>query len=808
MESAWLDAKHNWLPMSDVVNIEINGISLKVRHGSMVIEAADEAGITIPRFCYHKKLSVAANCRMCLVQIEKAPKPLPACATPVTEGMKIYTKSPKALEAQKGVMEFLLINHPLDCPICDQGGECELQDIAMGFGQSLSRFGEQKRVVKPKNIGPLIATDMTRCIHCTRCVRFGREIAGIMELGAVGRGEHTEIGTYVNRTVNSELSGNVIDLCPVGALTSRPYRYTGRPWENIQTPSIAPHDAVGSNIFIESRRNQVMRVLPRENEAINELWIADRERFSYSALNGDDRLIKPMIRQGERWLEVEWDVALNYTIEGLKRVIAAGGANKIGAMASSSSTVEELYLFQKLMRGLGCHNLDSRTRQLDFSGQASEPLAPGLGMSLAAIESLDAVFLIGSHIRKDQPLIGHRLRKASVNNSAQITVLNNIRHDFNFPVAEHLVVGPLEMQRELVAVLKALTTIASAEANISPEVMALFENVDVHDAHLSIAKHLHASKSSAVWLGSQAHGVSDFSALHAIAYEIARISNSRVGYLTNGANSAGASLAGVLPHRAAAGKPDSTPGLDARGMWRNNLDAYVLMNLEPEFDCAEPARAMQSLLNAEFVVSMTPFISKMMRDYADVLLPIAPFSETSGTYINVEGVWQSFTAAVKPKGESRPAWKILRVMGNLLDIDGFSQLSTEEVRNELTGLITEQPVNGADKPGMPQRLPKSGALVRIGYLPLYAIDNIVRRSLPLQKTNDATRVAAVVSSSTASALGVTNNLEIVVNQDGNKVSLPLVFDECVPDMCVMIPSGVSGSELLGAAYGAIEISKR
>ncbi|MDH5776744.1 MAG: NADH-quinone oxidoreductase subunit NuoG, partial [Gammaproteobacteria bacterium] len=489
--------------MSDTVNIEINGIKLEVPQGSMVIEAADQAGITIPRFCYHKKLSVAANCRMCLVEVEKAPKPLPACATPVTDGMNVQTRSPMALEAQKSVMEFLLINHPLDCPICDQGGECDLQDIAMGFGGDISRFVEKKRVVKEKNIGPLIATDMTRCIHCTRCVRFGQEIAGIRELGATGRGEHTEIGTYVESTVDSEMSGNVIDLCPVGALTSKPYRYSGRPWENQQYKSIAPHDCVGSNITVDVRRGQVMRVLPRENEAINEIWLSDRDRFSYTGLHHRDRLRTPMIKQGNSWKSVDWETALAYAVEGLQRVKQAHGIEKIGAVSSPSATTEEMFLLQKLMRGLGCANIDHRTRQLDFSNQDVEPIFPWLGQSIAELQDVDAALLIGSNIRKDQPIISHRLRKAALN-GAQLMFVNPIEYDFNFPVEEQLVSSPAGMVNDLVAICKALLSITGDK--LPQEIESRAANIETHDDHLAIAKHLHAAEKATVLIGNQSMG--------------------------------------------------------------------------------------------------------------------------------------------------------------------------------------------------------------------------------------------------------------------------------------------------------------
>lgn len=669
--------------MADTLNIEINGIKLQVPQGSMVIEAADAAGITIPRFCYHKKLSIAANCRMCLVEIEKAPKPLPACATPVTDGMVVQTKSAKALDAQKSVMEFLLINHPLDCPICDQGGECDLQDIAMGFGSDVTRFAEKKRVVREKNIGPLIATDMTRCIHCTRCVRFGQEIAGIREMGATGRGEHTEIGTYVESTIDSEMSGNVIDLCPVGALTSKPYRYSGRPWENQQHKSISPHDCVGSNLIVEVRRNKVMRVLPDENEEINEVWLSDRDRFSYSGIYAEDRITAPMIKQGNVWKNVDWETALSYASEGLQRAKQANGVSKLGAIGSASSTVEELYLLQKVMAGLGSKNIDHRTRQIDFSDQDIEPVFPGLGQSIRELEDNNAALLIGSNIRKDQPIIAHRLRKAALR-GGQIMFVNSLDYEFNFPVAENIVTSPVDMVWQLAAICKALLSITG---NSGPAGLAdLLGNTEAHDVHLNIARHLHAADKASVFIGTQAIGQSEFAAIRALTNVIVEQCNARLAYLPAGANSAGAYLAGAVPHRGPAGAALAEAGLNTQGMLAEPMSGLVLLNLEPEYDVAEPATAQQNLRETDFVICLTPYLTATMKSYADVILPVSTFAETPGTYVNVEGRWQSFAASVNPSGETKPAWKVLRVLGNMLELDGFSYLSSEEVRDECHAL--------------------------------------------------------------------------------------------------------------------------
>ena len=784
-----------------MVNIEINGIPIQARDGAMVIEAADEAGIVIPRFCYHRKLSIAANCRMCLVEVEKAPKPLPACATPVTDGMVVYTRSEKALEAQKGVMEFLLINHPLDCPICDQGGECELQDMAMGFGKDASRYTEPKRVVPDKDLGPLIATDMTRCIHCTRCVRFGREIAGIMELGATGRGEHVEIGTYVERTVSSEMSGNVIDLCPVGALTSKPYRYTGRPWENQQAFAVAPHDCVGSNTIIETRRGRVMRVLPQENEAINETWISDRDRFAYTAVHGETRLEHPMIKQGDEWKEVDWPTALEYAVEGIRRVSDSAGAAQIGAWVSPSSTLEELYLAQKLMRSLGSHNIDHRLRQLDFRDQDIAPAAPVLGCTLAELETRDAVLLIGSFTRKDQPLAANRLRKAAAG-GASIMSVSTLDYDFTFDLAERIVASPTGVVRELAGIARALLDISGTAA---PEGLAvLLENLDVRDTHLAIAKHLHAAEQGSVLIGVHAMGQGELAELRALANLIARVSGTALGYLPDGANSTGAWLAGAVPHRLPGGA--ASAGRDVGNMINDGLRACFLLGVEPEFDTAQPARARAAIEAADFVVAMNSFVSGSMKDYADVLLPITTWAETAGTYVNIEGTWQSFTAAIEPLFESRPAWKVLRVLGNLFELDGFEQITAEDVREEARAAIGEVSLDSSSAWRPLDALPRDGeGLQRIGFLPIYAVDGLTRRAAPLQATADAPPAAIYLNSKLAEKTGLSEGESAVARQDNCAVTLPVIIDEAVPDGCVLIPQAIKGTELLASATGQISV---
>ena len=785
-----------------MANIEINGKPLQVADGAMVIEAADAAGITIPRFCYHKKLSVAANCRMCLVELEKVPKPVPACATPVTDGMKIFTRSPIALEAQKSVMEFLLINHPLDCPICDQGGECELQDIAVGYGQDMSRYSEEKRVVADRDIGPLIATEMTRCIHCTRCVRFGQEIAGIMELGATGRGEHTRIGTYVARAVSSEMSGNVIDLCPVGALTSKPYRYTGRPWENTHSKSIAAHDCIGSNIEIETRRHKVMRVLPEENESINELWLSDRDRFSYLGLKHEQRLNSPMIKQGESWKEVDWQTALTYASEGLKTVIKKDGAGSVGALLSPSATVEEMYLAQKLMRGIGSDNIDHRLRQADFSDQDLAPQFPALGQSLTELENNDAILLIGSWIRKDQPIAAHRIRQAALK-GANIMTVNAVDYDFNFPVEESVITSPAEMVNSLAAIVKALLSLTG---NSVPQGLdKLLNNVSASDAHLDIAKHLHSADKASVILGTQAQLQPQLADLRALASVIAEESNATLGYLTDGANAAGAWLTGAIPHRQCGGAEAN--GKHAADMISEGMKAFVLLNVEPEYDTATPAAAMKAVHDADFVISMNAYVTDEMKAYADVLLPVSPFSETSGTYINAEGRWQSFAGAVTPFAETRPAWKVLRVLGNIFELEGFNYITSEDVRDEARELIGEMDSSNKSAWRCPAQLAQATSEIsRIGILPIYATDSIVRRSEALQKTADAIPACVFINATLAKEVGVEDEDMVVVNQNKVKLSLRVHVDNSIPDKCAVIPQGVQGVESFAAAYADITLS--
>ena len=712
----------------DAVNLEVNGVPVEARKGQMLIEVTDAAGMYVPRFCYHEKLSIAANCRMCLVQVEKAPKPLPACATPVAEGMKVFTKSPYAIAAQRATMEFLLINHPLDCPICDQGGECELQDLAMGFGRDISRYTEKKRSVRDKNIGPLVSTDMTRCIHCTRCVRFGEEVAGLQELGTIGRGENMEIGTYVERSVDHELSGNIIDLCPVGALNNKPFRFRARSWEMLQKATVAPHDAVGSNIYAHVLGGKVMRVVPRPNEAINETWISDRDRFSCHGLYADDRLERPMIKDDGEWVEASWADALELAASRLAKVVERGSALDIGCLVSPSATLEEQYLAARLTRGLGSPNIDHRVRATDFSAQEDDPACPGLGVSIEAFEAADALFVVASDLRHEAPILGHRARKAALR-GADVCFLNPAGFEYLFPVSAYIEATASSFVAELAAVVSA-----AAEHTGKPvpdNVAAAVADVTVSDAHRTVAARLAEADNAVVTLGLLAARHPAAGDLRALAGALASLTGASVGTLTEGANSAGAYLAGAVPHRGPGGRPAAESGLDAGAMRAGGCQAYLLVGLEPEDDCHDGEATADALAAAGFVVAVGPYVSETARRYADVLLPSGTFAETSRTYVNLEGRWQSFSGVASPYGEARPAWKILRVLANHLGLDGFDYQSSEDVRDELRGQVD----NAVDQsPGNTRRVGKPNGVGSMTEVPAYSIDPLVRRSRPLQET--------------------------------------------------------------------------
>jgi NADH-quinone oxidoreductase subunit G len=778
-----------------MLELEIDGKKIEVPEGSTVMDAANRLGIYVPHFCYHKKLSIAANCRMCLVQVEKAPKPLPACATPATKGMKVSTHSDLAVDAQKGVMEFLLINHPLDCPICDQGGECQLQDLAVGYGASGSRYDEDKRVVVNKNLGPLIATDMTRCIHCTRCVRFGQEIAGVMELGMIGRSEHAEIITFVGKTVDSELSGNMIDLCPVGALTSKPFRYSARTWELTRRPSISPHDGLGSNLIVQIKQNRVMRVLPRENEAVNECWLSDRDRFSYEGLNSEERLARPLMKRDGVWQTVEWQVALEFVAMKLKQIREQHGPDSIGALALPNQTLEELYLLQRVMRGLGSGNVDFRLRQSDFSRDGAGSGIPWLGMSIAEIAQLDRVLVIGSTLRKEHPLIAHRLRQAT-KKGLELSFVNPVDDDLLMRVAHKAIVAPAAMAHTLAQVVKAAAS--AKNVAIPASVRSALESVEVDEAARTLAQGFASGAKSAVFLGNIAQHHPAASVLHALAQALADITGARLGVLSEAANSVGGYVAGAVPF----GTPN---GKNAAQMFAEPLNAYLLLGLEAELDTHDPAGALSALRQAELVVAMSPFEHGAL-EYAHVILPIGPFTETAGTFINMEGRVQSFTGCVQPLGEARPAWKVLRVLGNMLGISGFDYDSADAVKREVLGegdiarkldnriaLSALAPVKPAVEEG----------LQRVGEVPLYSSDPLVRRSPPLQKTRDAEPPAAFVSPVLYERLGLRAGDFLRVSSEGAEIIVPVAVDSRLPHGCIRLAAARPETAPLGAMFGIV-----
>ncbi len=728
----------------------IDGVEVEVPHGATVMDATNKIGTYVPHFCYHSKLSIAANCRMCLVEVEKAPKPLPACATPVTEGMKVWTHSENAKKAQNGVMEFLLINHPLDCPICDQGGECQLQDLAVGYGHSNSRYREEKRVVLRKELGPLVAAEeMSRCIQCTRCVRFGQEIAGIMELGMAGRGENSEIVSFVGKAVESELSGNMIDLCPVGALTSEPFRYKARTWELSRRKSVSPHDGLGSNLLVQVKQKKVMRVLPLENQAINECWLSDKDRFSYEGLNSDDRLTRPLLKRNGRWEEVEWSLAMEEAIWGLK-------GRDLGVLASPHSTLEELYLAGKLAAATG-GSADFRLRQSDFSGDGKLGGIPWLGMSIEELNGLDRVLVVGSFLRKDHPLIAQRLRQAA-KRGTRIYALNSADDDWLMPIAGKKIVAPAHL----------------------PALVASFEN------------ELKSGKTPAILLGNFAQQHPQAAQIHAAAQALAQATNAKLGFLGEAANSVGGYLA----------------GLPVGGNVNSALEkkALVLFNFEPELDCADPQAAMAAIRQAQFVIALSPY--RVGLDYANLILPIGAFAETAGTFVNAEGRAQGFHAAVPPPGESRPGWKVLRVLGSMLGAPGFELDTIEQVRaaclngRNIGALLSNQTSVVAKNAESPAQ-----GLQRVADVPIYFADSLVRRSAPLQATGDAQPPKAWMNGKLMSRLGIANGGHVLVKQGGGEARLPAALDDRLPEDCVRIAAGHASTAALGPMFGTVSLQK-
>ncbi len=778
-----------------MIEIELDGQKVEVAEGSMVMHAADKAGTYIPHFCYHKKLSIAANCRMCLVDVEKAPKPMPACATPVTQGMIVRTKSDKAIKAQQGVMEFLLINHPLDCPICDQGGECQLQDLAVGYGGSSSRYTEEKRVVFHKEVGPLLSMEeMSRCIHCTRCVRFGQEMAGIMELGMVHRGEHSEITTVTGDTVDSELSGNMIDLCPVGAITSKPFRYSARTWELSRRKSVSPHYSTGANLIVQVKSHKVLRVVPLENEDVNECWLADRDRFSYEAVNSTERLTAPMIKQGGEWKTVDWTTALEYVANGLKQIKADHGAKAIGALGSAHSTTEELHLLAKLVRGLGSENVDHRLRHADFSnvGGASSgsPSARWLGTSIASLSTLQSALVVGSFLRKDHPLFAQRIRQAA-RKGAKVSRISAVADDWLIPTSNDLIVAPSLWTQALAEVASAVASSKSVAAPVQAEAT---------DAAKAIAASLLAGERKAVLLGNAAAQHPQASQLLALAQWIGEQTGASVGYLTEAANTVGAQLVQAVP---------GNGGLNAGQMLSDGgLKAVLLLNAEPAYDAANPAAAREALNGAQMVVALTSFKNAGV-DNADVLLPIAPFSETSGTFVNAEGRVQSFHGVVRPLGDTRPAWKVLRVLGNMLDLKGFEFETSEEVKAEALGDLSAVAGRLSNKAAVaPTGGVKAGAgLERLADVPIYCTDSLVRRATSLQLTADAKPPVADIPSALWLQLGLSDGAAVRVSQGKAQAVLPARLDATLAATAVRVPAGHPCTATLGAMFGAITVEK-
>ena len=782
-----------------MATIEIDGKKFEVEAGKMIIEVADEHAIHIPRFCYHKKLSVAANCRMCLVEVEKSRKPLPACATPVTDGMKVFTRSKLALEAQRVVMEFLLVNHPLDCPICDQGGECELQDVSMGYGNDKSFYSEGKRAVDDDDLGPLISSDMTRCIHCMRCVRFGDEIAGVRELGATGRGESTKVGTYVKHTVSSPVSANVIDLCPVGALTNKPARYKARAWEMRQAATVAPHDCLGTNMYLHTRSDSVIRAVPRENEAINETWLSDRDRYSLLGMQSGERLLQPEVKTNGVWQQVSWPQALQAVAERLKLIIDERGANKIAAMSSPSATIEEAYLLQKWMRLLGSNNIDHRLRQTDFADQAHLPLSPQIDCSYQQLDQQDMIFLVGSNIEQEQPLAGVRVRKAALQ-GAKLFALNPMKFDYNLPNVEQMVAHYNAMIFHLAAIAKALG--ADDDAGMKP----LLASIEVTGQAAAIAQALKQAERATIVAGAWVQQHPNAAILRSLLSFIAKSSNAHYMPLTDGANATGAWLAGCVPHRRAGGEAAEATGLDCQQALAAELDAYILHGVEPEFDCANPQRAIRALTNADCVVSVSPFVTKAMRQYADILLPSATFAETSGTFVNLEGTWQSFGGAVTPAGEARPAWKIFRVLGNLFDGEGFDYNSSQDVLSEVKR-INDKATVASEKLFWPEKLPQLGTdqITRVADWPTHRTDNLVRRSKPLQDVASDKHSVMIVNEALAKQFNLRNGRGAVAIQNGVEVAMPVRIDESMPDNCVYVVAGAEETADMGDSFGQIDL---
>ena len=751
-----------------MLQIEIDGKQLSVEQGVTVIEAAHQIGTYIPHFCYHKKLSIAANCRMCLVEVEKAPKPLPACATPVTDGMVVHTHSPKAKQAQQGVMEFLLINHPLDCPICDQGGECQLQDLAVGYGNSASRYKEDKRSVAGKDMGPLVsAAEMSRCIHCTRCVRFTEEIAGMQEIAMANRGEFSEIMPFIGKAVETELSGNVIDLCPVGALTSKPFRYDARSWELSRRKTISPHDALGSNLIVQTKDHTVRRVLPLENEGINECWISDRDRFAYEGLYHDGRLKNPKIKHGGEWRDVDWPTALEYVRHTLECIGKEDGQDQIGIWANPMNTVEELYLAKKLAEGLGIKHVATRLQQQDKRLSDGLKGAQWLGQSIEDFGNNDAILVIGANLRKEQPLLTARLRGAAKGGAA-LSVLGSSKEALHMPLFAQEVLHPNDWAGFLAGLAQ--------------------------DAQSAIANTLQQADKAAVVLGAEAQNHPDYTAIYAAAQALAAATGATLGILPQAANSVGADVLAL----------DS--GASIQEMLAAPKKAVLLLNVEPEIDVAAGGQAVAALKQAQSVMAFAPFVSDTLLEVCDVLLPIAPFTETSGSFINMEGRLQSFYGVVKGLGDSRPLWKVLRVLGNVFALQGFEYDSSEQVLKDAVNADTLPEKLNNQAAWQSAGVQTASGLVRVGGVGIYHSDAIARRSVPLQATGHAAVPAARVHPNTLAALGLADGDMAQATQGGAKLAVTVAADAHLPENVVHLPLHTENAAL-GALMNTIELAR-
>ncbi|HET7777439.1 MAG TPA: NADH-quinone oxidoreductase subunit NuoG [Rudaea sp.] len=773
----------------DMVNIEIDGRKMQVPKNSMIIAAADKAGIAIPRFCYHDKLPIAANCRMCMVETEMGgkpvPKPQPACATPVMEGMKIFTQSQRALSAQRNVMEFLLINHPLDCPICDQGGECELQDLSMGYGRSVSRFAERKRVVPDEDLGPLIATEMTRCIQCTRCVRFMTEVAGSPELGGLGRGENLEIGTYIGKSIDSELGGNIIDVCPVGALTNKVFRFKARAWELIARESIGYHDALGSNLWLHTRRGEVLRTVPRDNEAVNECWLSDRDRYSHEGLYAGDRATKPMIRKDGELVEASWEEAIAFVADGLRRHAGA----ELGALVAPLASCEEGWLLAKVVRGLGSDNIDHRLRTLDFADGAA---GATFAMPLAQIEKARAILLVGSNPRHEQPLLGHRIRVAW-KHGAKVFAINPLDFDFNFELAGKAITTPAGM---IEALLK-LAKVANDDGHLpdSDAVAGAISSLAADDASRSL--HAALKQGSAVVIfgdGAVQHPQS--SLLRAAARFVAAATGAAYNEIPAGANAAGLARVGVTPHAG---------GLDAAGLLAKPPRALLTWHAGSQ-DTSSSAAYDAARSKADFHVYIGAYACNGVKRTAHAVLPVGLPPEIDGSYMNVDGTVQTVAAGSKLPGDARSGWRVLRALGAQLGLDGFAFTELAELRAELQGALAAK-FNLPKNPRAASAPPAGSGLVRVATVPLYRSDAVVRRSPALQAHPLTGKAAVGLNPEDALALGLANDASASVKSGDVEVVLPVVITRAVPRGAVWIESTWSETRALPPTGAALTVAR-